>query len=401
MNRGTGQVIFASKPHVRSASDQLVEIVQIFSNYFDRRPKVTGGFRLQNDQEAHIFFGSVFGGQPVLGVMRSSIDAAGVGTAGIVFDRAKVASTTINELMAMLDRATGRGQSAPGQAGGVIRPQNVQWYVAPFPDGSGQIKLPHGFRITSAYQGAVDIAGPQGEAMQLGYGYPVATPESAINPLTGQPMQGGALVAPAGLDPVRALTTIVPQIIAGARRLNPQAPVLQITRIIEWAPTQSATGGRAGFILWEFLLNGVLYRALTLVDVSPPASGYWVYYTSGVAAPRERFNQILPVMMHSWQSGWRIDPRVFQARLNAAYRTMRETHQIMMQTMQGSSQRVHDKLSDWSEVFRGQRIVRDRTTGWEFTTDTGWANRTVDELNRRAGWQKYEQIPLGDWWGGR
>ena len=106
-------------------------------------------------------------------------------------------------------------------------------------------------------------------------------------------------------------------------------------------------------------------------------------------------------MVHAWQNGWGIDPNVFRQRLQYAYRTMKETGRIMMDTIQGNSRRIHDKLTDWSEVFRGERIIRDRTTGWESSTDIGWVNETVDELNRAAGFEKYEQVPLREWLRGR
>ena len=73
---------------------------------------------------------------------------------------------------------------------------------------------------------------------------------------------------------------------------------------------------------------------------------------------------------------------------------MRETSRIYNEAYQNRQKTFDNSLADWSEVFRGTRTVRDTRTGEEGQTDIGWVNETVNRLNERAGYERYEQIPL-------
>ena len=383
--KGSGQVLYVQIKKARSATRELARALDKLSTYFDASLTSLQGFRDNRDQQAQISFASSFAGHAIAGVAVSSVrDHAGV--VGIVFDRSDVLRKTIRPLLTELESAT-----AP--VARRHRPQKVRWHTAYFPDGSGKIRLPQGWRITSSYQGGVDVVGTQGERMSLGIGLPIPTPEAARNPYTGTLMSAAVISYPT--DPVTALRRLVPQMAQAVARTNPQSPRIGNIRVVEFTPVQSPTHGRAAFILYDVSLNRAPYRVLSFMDCSPAVSGYWTFYYSTVGAPRNQFATKLPIMMQAW-SAWNVNPQVFQRRLNHALNSMQETHRLLSEANEYRQKTFDNTLADWTEVFRGSRIVRDTRTGKDHYTDIGWVDQTVQHLNERAGYQRFEQIPLRD-----
>ena len=99
-------------------------------------------------------------------------------------------------------------------------------------------------------------------------------------------------------------------------------------------------------------------------------------------------------MMQIWQGGWHIDPRVFRQRLQRAYQSMRETSRLINGAARYRERVFEDARADWTEVFRGERMVLDTKMGEYHFTDIGWVNQTVERLNERAGYERFVQIPL-------
>ncbi|MFQ5708941.1 MAG: hypothetical protein ACE5HO_15900 [bacterium] len=382
---GTGEVLYIRIPNSRSATQQLVESLDRLSPYFDDRLTSFEGFRDHQDQQAQTTFWGSFGGDAIAGVAVSSVQLSG-GIVGVVFDRRERLANTINPLMATLEKTVSSAGGAQPR-----KRQTVNWHTAYLPDGSGQIRLPERWRITSSYKGAVDVAGAEGERMSLGIGLPVATPEAATNPLTGTRMSGALVSYPT--DPINALRTLSPQIAQFNAQFNPQAPQISDVRIIESSPVQSPTNGRAAFVLYDVGVNGAPYRVLSFIDCSPAVAGYWTFYYSTVTAPVNQFAAKLPIMLQAW-SNWNVNPQVFQERLNRAISSMKQTYRLLNEANQYRQRTFDNTLADWTEVFRGTRIVRDTRTGEQAHTDIGWVDQTVQALNERAGYQRFEQIPL-------
>jgi hypothetical protein len=348
--------------------------------YFDRPMQILQAFRDAGDRQALIGFRSIFQGQSISGIATSAMDE-NERVVWILFDRLEKLNMTFNQLVAALKQSTQAYNSTQA------RQSQVRWYRAPFPDGSGSIRLPQGWQVTSSYKGAVDVSGPAGERMSLGIGIPIATPEAARNPLTGMPMSGALVFPP--MDPVRALYNLSPQF-AGTSG----GPVVGNVRVIESGPLQSPTYGQAALVLWDFTIGGKPYRALSIIDCSLPTGGWWTFYYSTVTAPTERFIQQLSIMTEAWASGWHIEPNVFRERLQSALKSMRETHRLLSGAHATRTQRFDDCLADWTEVFRGDRIVRDTFLREDTPVDIGWSRQVVDKLNERAGYERYVEIPL-------
>lgn len=377
----SGTLLIGSPPATGSATEALRATLGEMARRLDGPVTPLAAYRDRDDRMAQAVFAAQDRGEPMSGVVVSAT-AFAPGFLAVAYDRTDRLPRSRDALLAALAEhlPTGPTEGRPG----------VRWQTVPLPDGSGSIRIPEGWRVTSAHQGAVDVAGPGGEAMSLGIGYPVATPEAATNPVTGQLLDG--LVSPP-LDPVTAVRSLFPRVAELLQRTNPTQPLLSAVRILEVAALQSSVGGQAAFVLWEARVGGRPYRAFSLVDCSPPASGYWMLYNSTLAAPAETFADAFPIMMEAW-GGWRVDPAVFRRRLQQAYRTMQETHRLLSQTHEARNRALESSLADWTEAFRGTRVVEDRETGERRDFDIGWVDEQVEFLNERAGYERFRQIPL-------
>lgn len=377
---GTGQILYARPRCAGSATRQLAAALADISSYFDRPLQSLHAFRDAEDRQALVGFRGTFQGQAISGIATSAVDG-NEGMVRILFDRLERLGETFNQFVAALQRNTQSFDSIRS------RRHQVRWYTALFPDGTGSIRLPEGWRITSSYKAAVDVSGPAGELMSLGIGIPIATPEGAMNPLTGMPMKGALVSSP--MDPVSALYNLLPQF-----AVTTGGPVVENVRVVESGPLQSPTNGQAALVLWDFTIGGRPYRALSTIDCSPPAAGWWTFYYSTVTAPAERFGEQLPLMAEAWASGWHIDPKVFRERLQSALQSMRETHRLLTEAHATRTRAFDDCLADWTEVFRGDRVVRDTFLQEDRPVDIGWSRQIVDKLNERTGYQRYVEIPL-------
>ncbi|GAB4271775.1 MAG: hypothetical protein Kow0092_26630 [Deferrisomatales bacterium] len=383
---GSGQVLVARLSGAASASGALARLLERARPLFQGPVVLLHAFRDREDRHAQVAFRGASRDGPVAGLAVAVRGEGGEGAVGLLFDRPDRLPRSLDALVA----AFRRGAGVSAGAGEPREP--VRWYTAPFPDGSGSIRLPVGWAVTSSYQGAVDVAGPGGERMSLGVGIPVATPPAATNPVTGAPMPGAVVAWP--MDPVSALHELVPRIDEVSSRWRPGSPRLEGIRLVEWGPIGSPTGGQAALLLWDYTLGGRPYRALSAFDCSPVSAGWWTFYYSTVTAPRERFARQLPTLVEAWASGWRIDPRVFRERMRSALESMKETHRLLTEAHRTRTRAVADRLADWTEVFRGSCVVRDTLVQEDAPVDIGWSRQIVEKLNERAGYPRYVEIPL-------
>jgi hypothetical protein len=193
------------------------------------------------------------------------------------------------------DRAQNAGADRPGQS----------WQRVQFPDGSGSIALPPGWRLTSARQAAAEMQGPRAEAVAVGSTMPVI-----------------------------------------ARRGGYSAQ----TRIVEVAPTPPLTqNGRTAYLLADQMNHGRPYRSFALVNSAALGNGYWQYYMTLLTAPAEVFPQALPQMTEIWQP-WSISQGEMNRRTAQAMLTMQETNRIMQSTSEGR------RTTEWHQHLTGMTL---------------------------------------------
>jgi hypothetical protein len=230
------------------------------------------------------------------------------------------------------------------QAGAPPRP-GQSWARTQFPDGSGSIAMPPGWRLNSARQAAAELQGPRGEAVAVGITMPIGPPQFA---------SPGSLAAPY-MPPAEAYAWVSEVV---ARRTGGPAQA----RIVEMVPTPPLTqNARAAYLLADQMTQGRRYRAFALVNTALLGNGYWQYYMTLLTAPVEIFPQALPLMTEIWQS-WSISQGEMNRRTAQAMLTMQETNRIMQSTAEGRrTTEWHQRLTGMT--LQGRWVIEDTTTG--------------------------------------
>lgn len=381
----TGQALFENRAGARSAKALLPEAINNLAAYLGVKPKVVGGFADNKDARGGASFTAEVRGHAIKGMIFVGIGEKG-GAVTVVLD---AADAPIKNLAALAAAAQPQAE--------------LKWEDARFPDGSGSMKLPTGYRITGAANGAVDVVGPSGQIIELGLAYPVTTPE-AMRAFQQQqialgirPQPPAVPVAPFPTDPVSALKEMIP-IFSHTVEAAGGAPVA-LEKIIETTPTQGLPGGKAAFIHLTSLQGkanaAARFHTVGLVSYGATGAGQWLYYTSYVTAPEATFARDLPVMMRIWGS-WKVSDAVLQGRLKKAMEDMKEAGEMMKQSNAYAAKVRDNANADFDEVIRGYRTVEDTETGERHEANLGWVDNVVDKMNENAGYARYKAIPLRD-----
>jgi hypothetical protein len=225
-----------------------------------------------------------------------------------------------------------------------------------FPDGSGSITLPAGWRLTSAQRAAAEAAGPNGEGVALGITMPIGPPQIAAP---------GVLAGPY-MRPPQAFGFVAGQI---------GSPVLAI---LDVQPSPPLThGGEAAYLLADLNHLGRPYRAFALVNTAPLQGGYWQYYLTMLLAPREVFSRSLPTMVEIWKS-WGISQGEMNRRTDRALATIKETEAIMRGTIaeRNRSQPLRDSIR--GELLAGEEVLEHLRTKRRVRVTTAQMNHLFE-----------------------
>jgi hypothetical protein len=304
---------------------------------------------------------------------------AGRGTVGYAFDSPQTIAQTLPALLGLA-----------GQAGSPLA--GLSWGVVRYPDGSGQMELPDGWRIIFAHKGMVTASGPHGTVTHGLHARSITRAMARHAAQFGARPDDNLVLDPA--DPATTLSGIWPKLAAISRQAGAPQTMIRILGIREAVPVTPPQGyAQAGYVDVEFEENGARRRALALVFVGPPlADGTWLYYESSVASPTETFARNLPVLMRIGASA-QTAGHVYRERLADATTKLREAGEIWRQSTQARQQSIERSHADWTEAFRGTRIIQDTHTGERADVDLGYARDLVHALNRREP-DRYREVPL-------
>jgi len=326
---GVGRILTSRMSGTPSARKMLSALRIGVEGYFNEPPVVTAAFADAADQNLQAAFTARLGGAPVRGVMAIQMRGE-TGQATLIFDRWAAFPQTFARL------AQGVGEQAGGTGGGGAR-QTVQLTPTRLPDGSGQISLPPGWRVTNSYKGTVDAVGPNGE--MLGLGLPVAV---------NSPAAGGLYPTVPTVDfsdPVRAA-------------LGYAAFQRQQVTVLDSRPVQLQAAGRFAFIRFRTSLNGQPYDGLGLYGIQPVDEIQGILYISYAVAPSRVFNESLPGMWAAWQS-WGVSDAVLRERLSSAVNSMRETGDILTGSYWNRQDTYARVNRAWSDYIRDEGLWRD------------------------------------------
>lgn len=159
-----------------------------------------------------------------------------------------------------------------------------------FPDGTGSIGLPSGWRVVEAYHGTVFCSQQFDRFVRLGMPWTVDRPASP----------GSQTLAPykLAIAPIGDLPGALQGVLATggghltSLRSRPAPPVFP--------------GVPARYFLYKFIQGRTEYTALGYFTTINPGgdSPYWSLYSSSVAAKSPLFMKSLPLLMKMWSS-WR------------------------------------------------------------------------------------------------
>lgn len=328
-SNGVGRILTSQMSGTNSARKMLSGLRMGIDGYFDQPPTVTAAFADNANQNLQAAFTAKLRGVPVRGIM--AIEMRGdSGQATMVFDRAAAFAQTFARIT--------RNVNAPNRQDGEGRaPQSVQLTNTPLLDGSGQIGLPLGWRVTGSFKGTVDTQGPRGEQMSLGGSVAVA----------GKNFQQAQ-----GYYPMVDFNDSVQAALDYAAFNKQQVKVLDTRRV-------QLGNFPAAYVRFYLTDNkGERYDGLGLYSIQPTDANQGLLYMSYLIAPAAVFKQSLPGAWAAWLS-WGIKDEVFRERMNAAVKSMRETGDILTssyQNRQDSNARVNQA---WSNQMRDEGIWRD------------------------------------------
>jgi hypothetical protein len=386
----SGGLLIAQRQGVPAATPLLIYGFNEAATFFDGRPRVVGGVRDAYDQQAEAGFQATIQRAPVSGVAIATV-RGGIGTIAFAFDSPHTIARTLPRLLQLVAGPAG------GAAGGCAPPPAPDaWQTVRYPDGTGQLQLPPGWQITGAYKGMVSAKGPHGSIYS-------ALWETAVTPAGAAYM---ARLLP-GFDPSTSNTVAEPTDPIAvfrakwektATQLRRQGkPAMQLTRILEAAPQQVAPGlGSVTLLVIEFEYERALHRGLAqLILGTVNVDGTYLYYESMGNTRTECFTPHLPTLVRILDSA-QTAGHVLRERIQGAAQSLREARDIWWQTTQNRSQSQDRMNANWTEAFRGTRIVEDTRTGQWRDVDLAYSADTVRRLNEREGYPRYREIPLRD-----
>ena len=297
---------------------------------------------------------------------------------------------------------------------------NVNLREHRFPDNSGSIGLPDGWRtLSQSTVGGLAVEGPEGQSLALGLSTSVVTPNSMAVQTQRQLMQYGGqapafnmLVAPF-TGPAQALHNLAQQM--SQQSMRGGGPAFTIDRLQRLRAAQPwSPNGHAEVVTYgtsEQTRDGrrAHYQVMAVVEVVPISNdSFMLTFQQILRAPDATFQRDLPVLV-AIANSWRTNDQVITQRSRDALQAQNDwfagsqkAHRTVTEAFDGNNrnweknQRAQARtMDDGSEAMRGWRTVRDNRTGEERQVNLGHSTQIVDDLNRQDP-GRYEEVPLRD-----
>ncbi|MFZ0706266.1 MAG: hypothetical protein WAM71_11730 [Candidatus Korobacteraceae bacterium] len=169
-NPGGGQVVYGQVDQ-STPQGTMAAVLRYVHTRFGDRPQVSKVFQSRDGHTFAAFFtltAKNHGNKPVSGLVIVSLAGGAKPAAAVLYDDSSRFVKTEPVLLEKLTDAWKSASTPPASSG--ASPSGAVPPLTPtrFPDGSGAVNLPAGWRITFASHGAAKITGPRGEAVLLG-----------------------------------------------------------------------------------------------------------------------------------------------------------------------------------------------------------------------------------------
>ena len=358
--------------NARSAAVVLGGMLGALRGYFDGPPVVSGAVGDPGDRGIMAFFDARLQGTPVRGVVLVQLNDGGGGGVAIVFDR----PADIGRSFPAMARQLG-GVQIPG-GGQAQRPVALQQQTTP--DGKAAIGVPPGWRITGWGNGAVDVAGPQGQFVDVGIYLPIMVQPTFVGPVAG------AIYLPYIADPAMAMRAVSEaQSRQAVARGGPAVTDIQVLERYNTPPPSGA--GQAAYLFARSRIGGRPHLHFALVNTAPIDGSSWAYYYSTVGAPDGVFQRDFALMLQVWRS-WSLNQQMLRDRLQDAANKMRQTGEILRAASRGQSEAFDRANKGFSHYIRGVEVLEHSPTGRRGNFDRDFADAVV-----KADPTKFRLVP--------
>lgn len=359
---GTGRVFTTTFSGSNSATALMKALITGIAPHFDSAPQLNGAVANRADNQAQAAFSATMNGAPVRGIIIVNV-AQGVATGYMVLDYAQQLAQSIGPMMQQLAPQIMGG--APAGANNAPRPV-PQLQTVQIPDGSGTVGLPPGWRIRNAYNGAVDIDGPNGVYLGLAGRTLYTTAQYA--------QMFPDMFYVSSLEPGQAIMDIAQQ--NTARGAPTQAQILSND------PVPSQNGQQAAFLRVRQTTQGTTYDIFGYYSLAQTDVSQVVGYYTLFQGPPGVFDQLLPEALAIWGS-WSANPQFLTARLMDAANKYRQAGETYIAGNAETQRMSANASAAWSQYMRGTTTLESVENG----------TRVRETVNSDFGRYWVEQFP--------
>lgn len=214
-------------------------MLQRIGQSLGNRPQLGRGMRDASGHTLAVFFNVQTKNSPGKTVSGLLIVAAAPGQETSVAVMTDEASRFATTLPAMLQQVHAQAASTAGNAGVANASAAPSGQAAPlqafrFPDGSGVMGLPAGWKVLEVSKGAIHATGPDRSWLIFGASLPVVDPRVPGS----RAFSAGASIVPFSTQPIPTYTSVVTQV---EQKQHKQPPTIHITKVQPGPDNQEGT----------------------------------------------------------------------------------------------------------------------------------------------------------------
>ena len=416
---GGGEIVYGPVAGQATMASAMGLMLKTLHGHFGDRPQVGKFFHTKGSDTVATFFTVTAkndAGKHIAGLVIVSMPPGSRPSAAVIYDDSQRFSKTANPMMKKLDEVwrVESAKTASGKSGQGTTAPMANANAAPaaalrptvFPDNSGSIGLPEGWKITFGQQGTLIAAGPNSERFLVGLYIPIL---DSNNPQQRQmiqmetqggrvPLPGSYLAVPSGLDPFRTLQAISAQ--NSAKQHKPPSSIELISK-------QDLGGNCYHFNLHtdDHDNKGVMFSSITMCIMPPFMPGTYAVTINQIVLPEKLLNQenaTLEAMYKSYrtndavmnaESRQAIDnihaigqrAKIQAEASDAAWKVHQEGHQNQQDSQDRSNQGFSNYLLD-------QTVVQDSERSERGTLSNGYADALV-----KADPNRFQYVPTQDY----
>lgn len=412
-NPGGGQIIYGPLDDQFSLKDAMVTMLRNIHGHFGERPEIGKLFQTHGSDSLAAFFtvtAKTQGGKHIAGLVIVAMPSGSKPAAAVIYDDAANFGKTLNLMMKKLNEVWHVNPSAGAQPAAGKGAPVQELHTTRFPDNSGTIGLPTGWKINSAGGGAVVVVGPNGELVAVSLIHQMFDPsnQQGQNMIKYETQNGRRQmppqfsVYPFGGDLVDAFMAYQKQ---AAQRSNVPVPTLVVTSRSNATPNQYQAAGIT--VLGELDMHdgkGPMRSLILIGAMKRVGPAQWGMSVTRVSAPDKVATEEWPTLLAIANSENQ-NSAVIQAQTQQA---INQIHQIGEDAKKRSDaqhaandahnaavEKQWDENAKMSKSFQeytlDQAVIVDNTTGAHATT---W-NQTADWLVK-ADPNRFQYVPRQD-----